>query len=94
MSFFWIVPYGGRNKALANLRRRRHHFPIDAYRIGIMAYQVKAGSVIIVTTNSAEALKIAEALQAGCDDPVVVRDMDGVAIDPERFRSTLAQPCE
>ena len=59
-----------------------------------MAYQVKAGSLTIVAANSAEALKLVEALQAGCDDAVVIRDMDGVTVDPERFRSTTAQPGE
>ena len=59
-----------------------------------MAYLVKAGSLTIVAANSAEALKIVEVLQAGCDDAVVVRDMDGVAVDPERFRSLMAQPGE
>ncbi len=59
-----------------------------------MAYQVKAGSLIIVASNPAEALKIVEAVQAGCDDVVVVRDMDGVVVDPERLRSTMAQPGE
>jgi hypothetical protein len=55
-----------------------------------MAYQVKAGSLIIVARNPTEVLKLVEALQAGCDDPVFVRDMDGVAIDLERFRSATA----
>jgi hypothetical protein len=59
-----------------------------------MAYQVKAGSLIIVATNSAEALKIFDSLQACSDEPVVVRDMDGIDIDPERFRSTMAELSE
>jgi hypothetical protein len=59
-----------------------------------MAYQIKAGSLIIVATNSAEALKIFDALQATSEEPVVMRDMDGIDVDPERFRSTMAQLSE
>jgi hypothetical protein len=59
-----------------------------------MAYQIKAGSLIIVATNSAEALKIFDSLQASSEEPVVMRDMDGIDVDPERFRSTMAQLSE
>jgi hypothetical protein len=33
-------------------------------------------------------------LEACSDEPVVVRDMDGIDIDPERFRSTMAELSE
>jgi hypothetical protein len=52
-----------------------------------MAYQVKAGSLTIVAINSAEALRVFESLRAHCDEPVSIRDMDGLEIDPERIRS-------
>jgi hypothetical protein len=94
LSFSRIVPRGARNKPLENVHWRCQHFRVEADWIGIMPYQVKAGSLIIVATNSAEALKIFDSLQACSDEPVVVRDMDGIDIDPERFRSTMAELSE
>jgi hypothetical protein len=52
-----------------------------------MPYQVRAGSLTIVAINSAEALRVFEALSTHCDEHVSIRDMDGLEIDPERIRS-------
>jgi hypothetical protein len=52
-----------------------------------MPYQVKAGSLTIVAINSAEALRVFEALSTASDERVSIRDMDGLEIDPERIRS-------
>ena len=59
-----------------------------------MAFQIKVGSLVIVATNSAEALRLLSLKSyAEGDDPVVIRDMDGIDIDPQRLRPT-AEPDE
>jgi hypothetical protein len=58
-----------------------------------MPYQVRAGSLTIVAINSAEALRVFEALSTHSDERVSIRDMDGLEIDPERIRS-VSQPRE
>jgi hypothetical protein len=60
-----------------------------------MAFQIKVGSLVIVATNSAEALRVFDSLKsyAEGDDPVFIRDMDGIDIDPQLLRPT-AEPDE
>jgi hypothetical protein len=60
-----------------------------------MPFQVKVGSLVIVATNSAEALRVFDSLKsyAEGDDPVFIRDMDGIDIDPQLLRPT-AEPDE
>jgi hypothetical protein len=54
-----------------------------------MPFQVKAGSLIIVATNSAEALKLFDSLNSQADERVFIRDMNGVDIDPDFIRPIL-----
>jgi hypothetical protein len=60
-----------------------------------MPFQIKVGSLVIVATNPAEALRLFDSLKsyAEGDDPVLIRDMHGIDIDPQRLRPT-AEPDE
>ena len=51
-----------------------------------MPFQVKAGSLILVAMNSVEALRVFDSLSKDSEEPVYIRDMEGVEIDPERLR--------
>ena len=58
-----------------------------------MPYQIKAGSLTIVATNSIEALRVFESLNRQSEERVYIRDMDGTEIDPDRIKA-LAEPRE
>jgi hypothetical protein len=55
-----------------------------------LPYQVKAGSLTIVTPTSADALKLFDELAPTARDEVLIRDMDGRTVDPETLRSAVA----
>ena len=57
-----------------------------------MPYQVRTGALTIVATNSVEALRLFDSLIADSEDPVVIRDMDGAEIDPDRIRCIPPPP--
>jgi hypothetical protein len=53
-----------------------------------MPYQVKQGSLVIVVTTSAEALRLFDRMSAYSDEAVLIRDMDGRKIDLDVVRTT------
>jgi hypothetical protein len=55
-----------------------------------MPYQVKTGSLTIVTSTSAAALKLFDEWKRTEDGEVFIRDMEGRTIDPEALRSVIA----
>jgi hypothetical protein len=57
-----------------------------------MPYQVRTGALTIVATNSVEALRVFDSLTADTEEPVFIRDMDGVEIDPDRIRCMSSLP--
>jgi hypothetical protein len=52
-----------------------------------MPYQVKQGSLVIVVTNSAEALRLFDSMTTHSDEAVLIRDMDGREIDLDVIRT-------
>ena len=54
-----------------------------------MPYQVKAGSLTIVTATSVDALKLFDELAPTARDEVLIRDMDGRTVDPDTLRSAI-----
>jgi hypothetical protein len=52
-----------------------------------MPYQVKQGSLVIVVTTSAEALRLVDRMSAYSDEAVLIRDMDGRKIDLDVVRT-------
>ena len=55
-----------------------------------MPYQVKTGSLTIVTPTSADALKLFDELERTASGEVLIRDMDGRTVDPDALRSAIA----
>ena len=55
-----------------------------------LPYQVKAGSLTIVTPTSVDALKLFDELERTASGEVLIRDMDGRTVDPDALRSAIA----
>ena len=55
-----------------------------------LPYQVKAGSLTIITATSVDALELFDELARTVRDEVLIRDMDGRTVDPDTLRSAIA----
>jgi hypothetical protein len=52
-----------------------------------MPYQVKSGSFLVIAATLAEAIRLFDSLSD--KDGVILRDMDGIVLDPDRLRRIL-----